>query len=331
MNCMLGQFNKKWLGVLPAFDPKQGVTIFPPEQEGPGWWIGAPSVTRDPIGNSWYLYARIRRPQPERGAACIISKSTDGTTFTEVWRCTKEQLNSESIERSSLIYGTDGIWKLYISYVNRQTRKWQIDLVEADCPENLDVTRRVTVLQPDAVNAEGVKDPHVIIMGGLYVMYLSVADRVDVTPDKEEARHKTGDIFNTGLTRGYTGLAISTDGKSYRWKGPVITPKEGTWFRYGTRIAAVVPFCGGIAAYFDGTKTVEENYEEQTGIAAGFSPEQMEILSESSPVLKSPWGTGSLRYIDIIPVDDGTWRIFYELARDDGSHELRMNEVSMTD
>ena len=38
---------RKWLGMAPLFDPKDGVTILTPDGEGPGHWKGACSALYD--------------------------------------------------------------------------------------------------------------------------------------------------------------------------------------------------------------------------------------------------------------------------------------------
>lgn len=323
------QMRTKWWGVIPAFDPEAGNTVLGPEADGPGNWVGAPNIIHDPQSNGWYLYARIRRPRPARGAACTISWSAEGLVFEEVWRCTKEELSSESIERGCLVRTPEGRWRLYLSYVNGETQKWQIDVMEADTPRGFDVRDRVPVLLPESIGAEGVKDPYIVLIGGMYYMYLSVAARLESQQHSEEELHGTGDIFNTGLTRAYTGLATSPDGRRFQWHGPVIEPKQGTWYAYGARIAAVLPAGPLFAAFFDGTADVEQNYEEQTGIAVGTSPRDYEIVSVTEPAMSSPWATGSLRYMDAVPVNDRVWRFYYEYAREDGAHELRMSEVAL--
>lgn len=44
------------------------------------------------------------------------------------------------------------------------------------------------------------------------------------------------------------------------------------------------------------------------------------------PWLTSPHGSHSLRYVDVAPVEGELW-IYYEYARADGAHELRLNKV----
>jgi len=49
-------------------------------------------------------------------------------------------------------------------------------------------------------------------------------------------------------------------------------------------------------------------------------------MSVDEPWLLSPHASGSLRYPDVLE-RDGEWWIYYEYARADGSHELRLNRV----
>jgi hypothetical protein len=39
--------------------------------------------------------------------------------------------------------------------------------------------------------------------------------------------------------------------------------------------------------------------------------------------VRSPFGGGGLRYLSAVPLPDGSTRIYYEMTRADGAHELR--------
>ena len=93
---------KKWLGVAPLFDPAKGKTIIKPLGKGKGYWAGAPSAMYDEDVKKFYLYYRLRKPHPVRGGKVEIAESRDGLKFKKIWQCTREALNSPSIERSAL-------------------------------------------------------------------------------------------------------------------------------------------------------------------------------------------------------------------------------------
>jgi hypothetical protein len=73
---------------------------------------------------------------------------------------------------------------------------------------------------------------------------------------------------------------------------------------------------------------VEENYEEKTGAALTSDLRTFQRLSTEAPALTSPHASGSLRYMAAVCAGKTTY-LYYEYARPDGSHELRMNKVSI--
>jgi hypothetical protein len=79
-----------------------------------------------------------------------------------------------------------------------------------------------------------------------------------------------------------------------------------------------------VTAYYDGRASAAENYEERTGIAFGADPAALVASSRpgAGPAVSSPYFTGGLRYLDLIDLPDGRTRMYYELARADGSHAL---------
>jgi len=79
-------------------------------------------------------------------------------------------------------------------------------------------------------------------------------------------------------------------------------------------------------AFYDGSSSVAENYEEKTGIAVTFDLKTYYSLSAGGASLISPNGTGSLRYVDVLAVGHELF-YYYEIARPDGSHDLRVSVV----
>src|SRR5690554_5054567 len=110
--------NHRLLGLAPLFDPEEGTSIVTPADTTAGNWVGAPSVTYDAERKRYYLCYRVRQPRPVRGGELRIAESTDGVNFTDIWTCTKEELNSASIERAALVQTPEGQHRLYFSYVD---------------------------------------------------------------------------------------------------------------------------------------------------------------------------------------------------------------------
>jgi hypothetical protein len=78
---------------------------------------------------------------------------------------------------------------------------------------------------------------------------------------------------------------------------------------------------GGVVAFYDGRATAEENYEERTGLAMGSGPAALTAIG-LQPVAESAEGAHGLRYVSIVDLGDGHERLYYELTRADGTHEL---------
>jgi hypothetical protein len=111
-----------------------------------------------------------------------------------------------------------------------------------------------------------------------------------------------------------TAYATSNDSLEWTWHGTVLAPRPGMWDARGTRVTAVLP--DGRAAY-DGRATKEENWFERVGLArlTGDRPGELEQINEDAAV--------DARYLDVLPLPDGSYRIYYEARLTDESHELR--------
>jgi hypothetical protein len=78
---------------------------------------------------------------------------------------------------------------------------------------------------------------------------------------------------------------------------------------------------GTVTAYYDGRASAAENYEERTGVATGTDPAALTTAGDG-PRAYSPYHGGGLRYLDIVPLPGGLFRLYYEMTRPDGSHAL---------
>jgi hypothetical protein len=278
------------------------VAIAPPGSE-PGTWAGAPSAVADSDGI--VLAYRLRRPIGQgRGYAVALARSTDGVHFETIAMITREQMDTESLERPALVRTADGRWRIYLSCATYETKHWRVELIEAAAPDAFDPRQRIVVLPGDSQAA--VKDPVIISHRGTWHLWASV--------------HPLADPANTD--RMTTDYATSQDGVAWTWHGHALTPRPGQWDARGVRVTSARFTTDGVVAYYDGRASAAENYEERTGLAFGAAPDRLAAIG-SVPVADAPDGRGGLRYLNIVDLGGGRERLYYELTRPDGLHELR--------
>ena len=314
--------SQRYLGIPPRFDPEEGSTVVEPEGAGYGYWAGGHSVVFDPGEGKFYLYYRVRYPLGKgRGGRCYVAESTDGVVFTNVWEGTKEQLDAESIEVGSLIQDpSSGKWRLYVSYQCRNG-PWRVDLIEADHPRDFDAWHHRTVMQPEEYGLQWIKDPRVLIVGGMYFVFVTVSPRERWWEDESGQRHPLGGDA--------TGLMTSPDGVYFRSFKYVFEPERGMsgeWGQFRARINSVIYLPPVYVGFIDTGSTMYDNYEEWCGVAISHDLERWTRVSTDGPWVRSPHG--GIRYMDALIVGDEVW-YYYEYTRADGSHELRMSKVAL--
>ncbi|GAA4560384.1 hypothetical protein [Planotetraspora kaengkrachanensis] len=282
--------------------PERSVVAIPPPGDGAGFWAGAPSaVSKD----GWiYLAYRLRRPIGEgRGYAIEVARSADGVHFETLLTISKEQMNTESLERPTLVATPEGRWRLYLSCATYGTKHWRVEVMEADDPAAFDPAAARVVLPGDLKT--GVKDPVILHHGDMWHLWASCHP----LEDPQEADQMV------------TDYATSADGLDWAWQGTALDRRPGAWDSRGVRVSAVTFTGETVIAYYDGRASAEENYEERTGVAIGPDPSTL-TATGAGPAAQSGHAGGGLRYLDIVPVDGGH-RLYYELTRPDGAHELR--------
>jgi len=278
------------------------VVVTPPGA-GPGYWAGAPSAVLADEGI--YLAYRLRRPLGDgRGYAVAVARSADGVRFETVATIRREWMQAESLERPCLVHTPAGRWRLYLSCATPGTKHWRVELLEAGDPSRFDVRERLVVLPGDAKT--GVKDPVIRHRGGSWHLWASCHPLADPAEADQMV----------------TEYATSDDGLDWIWHGTALSGRSGLWDARGTRVSAVCYAGATIAAFYDGRASVVENFEERTGIATGTEPAAL-AATGTTAAAESPYAGRGLRYLDILPLDDGRHRLYYEMTRPDGAHELR--------
>lgn len=149
-----------------------------------------------------------------------------------------------------------------------------------------------------------------------------------------EAMHGTADILNTGTSKAYTGYADSIDGgKTFVWnkEKPQIAleppSNADAWDYYCARLTTVFKGTNAneIIGLYDGTQTVEGNYEERTGLSVSTdNGTTFERKTTTGPILTSHLTSGALRYIQHVDID-GQRHWIYEASNASGSHDIWHN------
>lgn len=316
-------------GSFRNFDPEQGKTVLHPDTSGAGTWVGSPGVLYEPHLKRFLLTYRRRRPRgdaaTERGWRCAVAVSDDGLHFRDVWVVEKRELRTPSMERFCILPDPAVGYLLYISYVDPADQRWRVDVLRAVNPDEFDIRTAAPVLTAESTGTEGVKDPYALRIGPAVYLFVSYAAAVRLDASQRRAAHASADIFNTGVTTHPTGLALSIDGRSFDWQGEVFGVGSG-WDSYQTRLNSIARIDGAWIGLYDGAASAAENYEEHCGLAISHDLTHWTRLTTRAPWVTSPHGSTSLRYVDAVPMGDELW-LYYEYARADGAHELRMSKL----
>jgi hypothetical protein len=277
---------------LPGLD--RAVVAVPPPGTGIGYWTGSSSAVLDEDGTFVVAY-RVRTGAQGRGST-VVARSEDGERFTTVATLEQARFGAQSMERPALVRADRGLWRLYVCSASPAPSKhWWIDLLEADDPSEFGTAEPSTVFPGD--DHTGVKDPLVRRADGGWEAWICCHPLDE--PDEED--------------RMTTAYATSEDGVEWKWHGTALAPRAGTWDARGARLTSVL--ADGRAAY-DGRATKEENWFERTGLArrTGRGGDLEQVGDDA---------VADVRYLDVVALPGGGYRIYYEARLPDESHELR--------
>jgi hypothetical protein len=274
---------------------------------GHGHWAGAPSAVRTDDG--FVLAYRLRRPvQDGRGYSVVLARSSDGERFEQIGGVDRDWFGAASLERPALVRRLDGGWRLYVSCATPKSKHWWVEALDTDDLADLEHAQRHRPWPGSAL--EAAKDPVVWHDGTQWRAWVCCHPLTDPNAtDRMFSRH-----------------AVSTDGLHWRWQGPVLRGRPGSWDQRGARVSTVVD-TGALRGtqprslvFYDGRRTAEQNWAEQTGVVCQVG----ETLTgrASGPAAVSPHHDGALRYLSAVSLGQGRYRYYYEAAVEDGSHAL---------
>lgn len=287
------------------FRPEEARVVVSAPAAGPGNWAGAPSgFTYD---GQVYLAYRVRRPLREgRGVTVVVARSCDGEVFEQIAEVHRDQFGAESFERPVVVRRPDGGWRLYLSCATPGSKHWWIEAVDAARPEDFPTGRR-TVALPGS-EREAVKDPVVLVDESGWQMWVCCHPLNE--PGHED--------------RMSTKYATSQDGLTWDLHGEVLTPTHDGWDARGARVTAVLAE-RPLTVLYDGRATAEQNWHEVTGLARQSNGRL--LADPAAAVACSPYSDGALRYATVVAMPDGSRRVYYEMARPDGAHDLCTNPI----
>ncbi len=293
--------------------------VLRPDRDEPGWWAGAPSVTRGKDG-TFYLAARMRdtkSPRGRRGYEIRLLESADGVSFEKIASLSRDNAGLPGFERPAILRdGQSGKFKLYCC--GEMADGWGIcKLDDVEHPSKFDARtiKPVLTARKPELEAKGAqdhhgtfstqyKDPFVVAIDDTFHMFVIGFDRI------ERAYHFTSDDGN-------------------RWNPTPVTPiLENTgWHNCFTRPACLLPLGIGYLLVYEGSSIdwYDPGYNIATGFAYSLDLTMFSDLTPQKPMLVSstPGKYHTWRYSHWLRVDDAI-HVYFEAACPDDTNELRV-------
>lgn len=341
-------------------DQEAARIIVTPNKSHSGYWVGSGNMVEDSDG-TFYLSARYRDfgdsrtglSSGARGVELAVFRSTDrGGSFQKILAFSKQDLSPPglsvlSIEGSALCLGERGV-ELFVSsekdgigyppgleaYLKPGAGVWTIERISAPTVEALADAPVEPFLTTDDPQYVHMKDPYI---------YGTAA----------------GETVFGFCTHPFTWASTNCgyamyDRKTGEIGAPNFTyfPRGATWDVAISRVTGMlhVPAVGAFAdteplalLFYDGGESLRNLDEHKSAVSRprGYSCEELggvavaperdlsafERLSVAGPSFVSPHGTGTSRYVDVLPTKEGYYAV-WEQSQPDRSQPLVMNFVS---
>ena len=241
---------------------------------------------------------RVRKGH-DGAAETVIPRSEDGERFTTVATLEQSEFGAKSIERPRLVRTETGRWRLYVCCADPGSPHWWIDAIDADEPEGFAAANARTVFPGDRLT--GVKDPLVQRKGQGWQAWICchLLDQ----PGEEDRREYS---LRHERRRSALGMARRRS-------------RRTSWSLGCPRRSASPPCCPTVAR-----PTMAEPPPSRTG-SATHGPRIPERTSRTVATRRRR--ARGRPYLDVLPLPDGGFRIYYEARLPYESHELRTELV----
>src|SRR5262245_45949937 len=111
------------------------VVAVPAPGAGPGYWAGASSAVIDRDGTFVVAY-RVRNGHDGIDQT-VVARSPDGEVLTTVATLDQSRFGAQWMERPALVRTERGRWRMYVCCGAPASKRWRIDVLEADDPAGL--------------------------------------------------------------------------------------------------------------------------------------------------------------------------------------------------
>ena len=308
------------------FDPAKGKVIREPEGNERGYWVGAPGIFFDKEKELFYLTYRSHTHEyypntniMKRGHIARIATSKNGIDFTDIKEFRNEDFNSSSLGRACIIKGDDGMYRYFMCHDNPDETQWVIGVIEAPEIEEFDPKNWKPVFTSGKATKESLRDPYVFSHDGNYYLLVNI-ERIKWTASPDASYEEK---YEGVTVKRSTGLATSSNGINFHWQGEVFAPLESGWDSDCRRITSIIDFGNKFVGFYDGGSGYENNHEDLCALVMGSEITDLKPVNPEIFLVKSPWGTGSCRYVDVLRAKNKL-HIYYECSREDESHDLRV-------
>lgn len=297
-----------------------------PETDGPGWWVGAPSITHHPRYGFLLAY-RLRAGDGRRGFAVRVAQSDDGVSFRDVWQTVQQEWTTPSFERPCIRPARDGIGlDLWLSYVDPDTDRWRVDRLSAPDPDGFARSRAVRELSAEMAGLGSVKDPFLWRHGNDRYCYVSCTPAFTETDAVRTEIERSHDPFTVNDLLSMTGLFHSHADGPWQWRGMVLEPRPGTLDGHTARLTGILPLHPHPWVFYDANHDRGANYDEYSELAILKAPDRIERPLAQEPFLRQ-LAPGLVRYVDAVTVGSRLY-CYYEHQNPSGSHDLRVTMLN---